>query len=561
MMKRTYTYHYLILLCLCCTTALLHAQAWTEPGPTLIESGDPTTFPGFHPKMIEADGRALIAYCRINNNYQVHVRRASNANGTAWDPTIRVDATNFSGFAGLDIAMINGTPGMVNYRTFEDEFVYSYAIDAAGTAWTTPVMAVPNAVNSTSPGVIADFINLEEVNGRPAFAYYNTNSDDLVYVRANDATGTSWGSPINVAAAGNAGEFLSMTIVDGRPAISYYNRTNQDLMYVRANDANGTSWGTPLIIDSAGDVGKHTSLKVVNGRPAIAYQHSFFGDLRYVRANDATGSSWGAAVSVVAQAPISTNLEIIDGNPAIAYQASSGLDDLRYVYATNINGTAWTSPVVLDDGSSNVGDRLSLSVINGKPAVAYQDRAGQGMHYTRSNLTQGILPVNLLSFRAKEAAGNVQLDWQTAGEQNNDRFEVEHSADGRHFDKIGTVAGNGTTEEQQYYEFLHRTALPGTNYYRLRQVDYDGEEEIHPMTTVVLSESHSGAVSVYPNPTRSTATVRLETASAAITQIAVYDIAGHLLLTRSIAPNTTSVELPTDQLDAGVYLLRLTSDH
>lgn len=54
--------------------------------------------------------------------------------------------------------------------------------------------------------------------------------------------------------AGNVGQFTSQAIVNGNPAISYYDVTNGDLKYVRASDASGTSWGTPVTLDIAGNV-------------------------------------------------------------------------------------------------------------------------------------------------------------------------------------------------------------------------------------------------------------------------------------------------------------------
>ena len=62
--------------------------------------------------------------------------------------------------------------------------------------------------------------------------------------------------------------------------------TNGDLEYVRADDANGTAWGTPLSVDTAGNVGTYTSLAVVNGNPAISYYDGQNADLKYVRSEN-----------------------------------------------------------------------------------------------------------------------------------------------------------------------------------------------------------------------------------------------------------------------------------
>jgi hypothetical protein len=57
--------------------------------------------------------------------------------------------------------------------------------------------------------------------------------------------------------------------VNGNPAISYYAATDGDLKYIRASDADGSTWNTPVIIDATG--GTYNSLTIVNGVPTIAY--------------------------------------------------------------------------------------------------------------------------------------------------------------------------------------------------------------------------------------------------------------------------------------------------
>jgi hypothetical protein len=87
------------------------------------------------------------------------------------------------------------------------------------------------------------------------------------------------------------------------------------------------------------------------------------------------------------------------------------------------------------------------------------------------------LPVELLSFTASAKCPDIVLNWSTATELNNDYFEVQHSFDGINFETIEVVDGNGTTNQLQNYQFTHMDVVPTINFYRLKQVDYDGTED------------------------------------------------------------------------------------
>jgi hypothetical protein len=91
------------------------------------------------------------------------------------------------------------------------------------------------------------------------------------------------------------------------------------------------------------------------------------------------------------------------------------------------------------------------------------------------------------------------LQWQTASETNNQGFEVEHSLDNRTWKTLGFVSGEGTTYEKQTYSFLHQKPGRGVNYYRLKQMDYDGVFEYSDVVSVQLAVDSKQLV-VAPNP-------------------------------------------------------------
>jgi hypothetical protein len=115
------------------------------------------------------------------------------------------------------------------------------------------------------------------------------------------------------------------------------------------------------------------------------------------------------------------------------------------------------------------------------------------------------LPVSWLYFNARNTAeGIVTLNWATATELNNDRFEIERSLDGVNFTRIGTVLGNGTTQSVSVYTYndLGLPANATVFYYRLKQVDYDGAFDYSVIATVNLKgqSANSSQWNVGPNP-------------------------------------------------------------
>lgn len=95
------------------------------------------------------------------------------------------------------------------------------------------------------------------------------------------------------------------------------------------------------------------------------------------------------------------------------------------------------------------------------------------------------LPVELTDFTGNCSANNgVELNWRTETERNNDYFLLERSDAAMDFQVIDTIQGHGSTNDPMLYTYADKTAPFGTNYYRLRQVDFDGRSEELPVISV-----------------------------------------------------------------------------
>lgn len=125
------------------------------------------------------------------------------------------------------------------------------------------------------------------------------------------------------------------------------------------------------------------------------------------------------------------------------------------------------------------------------------------------------LPVQLGEFTAYAANGAVQLDWTVYTEHHNKGFYIERSHDSRAWQTlefVKTKALNGNGSVKQRYEYADKSPVAGSNFYRLKQVDLDGQYEYSPVRLVRIKNGGNPAVHVFPNPV--TALVNVEGVAA-----------------------------------------------
>jgi hypothetical protein len=171
--------------------------------------------------------------------------------------------------------------------------------------------------------------------------------------------------------------------------------------------------------------------------------------------------------------------------------------------------------------------------------------------------------VEFLNFTATELNGVAILDWATGSETNNDLFEIERSEDGIVFQKIGEVNGAGTTTDRQDYAFTDFQPFWGTSYYRIKQIDFDGQYDYSKVASIRI-QKEAPSINAYPNPIQSDINIAakgLEKSSSVYYYMT--DLNGALILRGDgLADGRgdffTSVILPGD-LSAGIYVLVLES--
>ncbi|MEM1214687.1 MAG: T9SS type A sorting domain-containing protein [Bacteroidota bacterium] len=168
-----------------------------------------------------------------------------------------------------------------------------------------------------------------------------------------------------------------------------------------------------------------------------------------------------------------------------------------------------------------------------------------------------LLPVELVRFTAEKVDKTVRLDWETTEEVDNEGFEIQHSTDGARWEMVGFVMGSGNTSAIQAYQYVHVDPVLGDNYYRLRQLDFDGQVTDSPIRVVNFENLASAdALTVFPNPTRDVATVTLPREHGP-GRLVVINNTGQIISNYSITTEQIRQQLDASMWPAGTYTVQV----
>jgi hypothetical protein len=169
-----------------------------------------------------------------------------------------------------------------------------------------------------------------------------------------------------------------------------------------------------------------------------------------------------------------------------------------------------------------------------------------------STCSVSILPVQLLSFETTCGSSGVLLSWKTASETNNDHFEIERSFNAAEFETIGRVNGNGTTSSVNSYSFTDADYRGSVVYYRLKQVDNNGELKYSAVRMIVC---RNNSVQLYYEGENGKIVANFLNADNNHITLQIIDMNGRML--RNSMTNNSHLMEDVNGLSSGVYVVRL----
>jgi hypothetical protein len=284
-------------------------------------------------------------------------------------------------------------------------------------------------------------------------------------------------------------------------------------------------------------------LFIVFTNPTAAVKHSEF---RIYRSTAATSLDLMVNINNV-------NTLVPEAGQPVWYRASvSGSSPVTLKFEYSIDSLNWNLVTTQTD-ATNLSTAGSTQVVYGLGTPNY--------NFYMDDITMrnsSTLPVRLLSFAAKAMGDKAVLDWKTATEVANRGFEVEHSSDGRVFTAVGFVPGSGNSNTAKAYSFTHPTPATGINYYRLRQIDADGNTSTSGVQTVLFG-GKAEVLTLQGNPVHSEAALNFVSATRRNLVLKLVDDNGKVVVQRqwNVSTGSNTLRLNVATLASGIYTIQV----
>lgn len=244
-----------------------------------------------------------------------------------------------------------------------------------------------------------------------------------------------------------------------------------------------------------------------------------------------------------------------------AFRTSTTTDDevTLYVFSSSMPFTDPTTAEVGPITGTTDAPNISRMVLRQGNAANAATLVVDGVRLGRP-WSNNALPVKYTSFTAtKQATANL-LKWTTASESNNSHFEVQRSVDGKSFETLARVKGNGTTNKVRTYTYQDAQA-PAAKvvYYRLKQVDFDGQSELSKTVSVVGNTNQNGIQATLPNPFTNELSIGVQATTNGVAQVELMDMIGklHHSSTEVLTAGNNTIEINTTTVPDGIYFVRV----
>lgn len=216
---------------------------------------------------------------------------------------------------------------------------------------------------------------------------------------------------------------------------------------------------------------------------------------------------------------------------------------------------------------SSSGDIIYFHLADGSTA---EENTANVKRFLFSNSPLGEpLPVELSTFTAVQIGSKVFLKWTTETEINNFGFEVERANElngsAHHWNKIGFIEGSGNSNSPKEYSFTDNPATGNKYFYRLKQIDSDGQTEYSNVISIDLNIPNQYALyQNYPNPFNPITSITYNLPIDGMVSLRVFDMLGSEVVTlvnENQKAGAYTIPFYAGDLASGIYICKITANN
>ncbi|MEO7210827.1 MAG: T9SS type A sorting domain-containing protein, partial [Chitinophagaceae bacterium] len=410
-----------------------------------------------------------------------------------------------------------------------------------GTSWTL----LPNPDNTTTRGVVADYPIIYK--NKVYFEYYSatnqyqymqydgTNNPTLIPNPENSSTnnGGVSGFPIIYNDTlffiyDNTSNVYQLGKLDGTTATLVPNPDNSPFGY----------YNTPIVYNN----NLYIFYVTADGVHHLAQYQTAANSLKLYSNPDAGLGYWDQPI-------------VYDNNLYFMYSNAQSLFQLGYFNGTSLN--LLTNPSGIYNGADgNNGNTGNPIVFNNFLYMQFGSvpygNAGNLAYFDGSTL-----PVTFLNFDGVIQNGKSILSWSTSNEINNKGFEVQKSDNGQTFTDLGFVAGHNNSSTVNNYTYTDVKVVSGANYYRLKQIDNNGN---FAYSSVIKLDYSAFDWNLLGNPASGNSWIQLQLDKSSEVSIQIVSMNGNIIQTinkGNLSAGTFSIPINLSGKSAGLYIVRL----
>ncbi|WP_166437203.1 M43 family zinc metalloprotease [Niastella caeni] len=251
--------------------------------------------------------------------------------------------------------------------------------------------------------------------------------------------------------------------------------------------------------------------------------------------------------------------DFADANESVFHATDINNTGINMTYSNSFTvpstGITTDAPLrlrVIEEVSTVYGGGFTIS------SPCYNPTYGQAEDYP-AFIISGALPVTLEYFKGEKVNKTNRLTWKTASEQNAKEFVIERSYNGNDFTQIGTTAASNKATGSSY-AYNDNNYAGQVIYYRLKQVDQDGQYKHSGLVTIQSETARESVVAILNNPFTEKFDISISTPEQSKVVVNILDVTGKLLYTKTVNTLTNSVMTVTPDTKtfvAGMYFVQV----